>query len=168
MTFAIAEEQARKGEGALQASAPAGQRRTPLETGAPTAAETNENASSAEFEKKITLLQTDKDNRDKEISRLKYLLTEQGVHFGKQIAEVAERAGEYKADLRTTRHELHTAHQKLLQLNPGPVDVETEEPEEPASVLHTEPAPAVVRVQSEETPAAPEDGGRVGDAPLQV
>ena len=82
------------------------------------------------------------------------------MNFGKQIADVAERAGEYKADLRTTRNELQTAHRKLLQLNPGPVEVEAEEREEPARVLHAEPAPAVVSVHSVETPAAPEEEGR--------
>ena len=110
-------------------------------------------------------------------------LNRQSENFGKQIADVAERAGEYKADLRTIRNELKIAHQKLLQLNPGPVEMEAEEPEEPTSVLHPAPAPAVVSVHSPETsatigvrvinhdaptqtPAVPEEEEMAGDAPL--
>ena len=161
VTLAIAEEQARKGEGALHASAPAGQRRTPLETGTPPAAENTESTTKvAELEKHVEDLKSDKKSRDTLISSLQDALNRQSENFGKQIADVAERAGEYKADLRTTRHELQTAHQKLLQLNPGSVAVEAEEEEEPGSVSHTEPAPAVVRVQSGETSAAPVEEGR--------
>jgi len=149
--LAITEEQNRmQREGVLKNSLPVGHRRTSSETETDSGAENNENTTSAEgLKEQVDILEKDVEGRDKEISNLKTLLIRQGVGFGKQIAEVGERAGEYKADLRNTEEKLQVAEQKLLQLNPGPSEAEAKEP---ASASPTDPAPAVASVNSPETP----------------
>ena len=103
VTLAIAEEQARRGEGRLIDSASVGHRRTPSGKETDSGAENNENITSvAGLKEENRQLKADKEGRDKLISSLQDTLTRQGEKFGMQIADVAERAGEYKADLRTT------------------------------------------------------------------
>ncbi len=89
-----------------------GHRRTPSEPETDAGAGSNRSTTGAQgLKEQVAILEKDVEGRDKEISNLKTLLTRQGVSFGKQIAEVAERAGEYKADLRTIRNELKIVNQ---------------------------------------------------------